>query len=193
MTRAANAPTASARTLTTSWISQALTSTDWVDATPFRAHLHYLVGAAGISGRVVAQYCGIPTQLADRLLAVGDRPTTTGGTPIRRARRISHYCAARLLSVRPGDLAQLRWCNVDSAPTLTRLDRLVGRGHDLRAVATAVDASATELTLLRTLRWVDCLQLVAMQVAAAGQVLLHEQTETSPGADDRALLAMRAG
>lgn len=184
---------ATPRGLTTSWISHALTSTDWVDATPFRAHLHYLVGATGLSGRVVAQFCGIPTQLADRLLAIGDRSVSPGGTPVRRARRISHYCAARLLSVRPADLAQLRWCNVDSRATLSRMDRLVAHGHDVQAVAAAVDASATELALLRANRWADCLQLVVVQVAAASQVLLYEQTGPNPGEDHQALLTLRAG
>lgn len=178
-------PSTPAPALTTAWISSALYSPDWVDAGPFRAHLHYLVGISRLSGRVVAQHCGIPTRLADRLLAVGDRPTSTTGAPVRRVRRISHWCAARLLAVGPSDLAQLRWCNVDSGPTLDRLGRLVRAGYDLRAVAAAVDASATELTLLHTNRWTDCLLLIATQVDAACQVLLGEGAQADPGEEVR--------
>lgn len=176
---------------TAAWIRTALRSTEWVDATPFRAHLHYLVGASRLSGRVVAEHCGIPTRLADRLLVVGEqpvdraRPTGRGtGSTIRRARKISHCYAARLLAVRPTDLLALQWRNVDSAETLRRLDRAVAGGHDLRRFAATVRASASELEQLVTHRWSTCRQLVAVQVAAAGQVA---------GPDQRLSLTKEAG
>lgn len=184
---------------TAMWIRTALRSTEWVDATPFRAHLHYLVGASGLSGRVVAEHCGIPTRLADRLLLVGEQPAQNPwstrrptAAPIRRVRKISHCYAARLLAVRPADLRALRWRNVGSADTLRRLDRVASAGHDLRTVAATVQASATELELLRTHRWATCVQLVAVQVAAACQVVLPDQKPGDRSAHDE-LLTPRAG
>lgn len=180
------------------WLRTALQSAEWVDATPFRAHLHYLVGASGLSGRVVAEHCGVPTRLADRLLVVGEGLGTPAsvrqgaGTPIRRARRISHFYAARLLAVRPVDLLDLRWRQVSSAGTLRRLDRVVAGGLDLRAFASTVQASATELEQLRTHRWSTCVQLVAVQVAAACQVVLPDQRSGQETAIGEQLM-LRAG
>ena len=184
---------------TAMWIRTALQSSEWVDATPFRAHLHYLVGASGLSGRVIAEHCDIPTRLADRLLVVGEPPLGPSGrarqgyrVPIRRARKISHCYAARLLAVRPADLLALRWRNVDSAETLRRLDRVAAGGHDLRRFAATVQASATELEQLHTHRWTTCSQLVVAQVAAGCQVALPErQPSRRREAGER--LVLRAG
>lgn len=163
--------------LTTRWIDSALNSSGWVDAQPFRAHLHYLVTASGLHWLVVAHYCGIPTRTAERLMALsGDSP----------CRRISHYCAARLLAVRPAELAALRGATVDAGATHTRLQRLAHHGVPADLAADHVGLAPAELDLLLRHGFRTCSRLVALQVEAAWQHLVGDRLTGYEAASDTA-------
>lgn len=176
MTHTAFAP----HPLTTRWIKTALASPEWVDSTPFRAHLQYLVGSTGLHWRVVALFCGLPVRVAERLLAVGPGQ--------RQPKRISHYCAARLLAVQPRDLEQTRDQEIASVQVTALLEGLVARGYSIGALARRVGAGEVELEMLLRRRWDTCSQLVGLQVNAIWNELVGTD-EPEPGEVVRSIVS----
>lgn len=169
-------PPAAPAQRTLRWLEAALGSAAWVDARPFRAHLHHLVGTTGLHWRVVARYCGLPARTAQRLATA--RPAGPGGAP--PLRRVSRISAARLLSVRPAHLAALARDTVPAAAAAARLRRLIRRGHALDEIAGAVDADHAALARLLAGRPRRCSRLLQLQVDAAWEHLVGE-AEPGPG------------
>lgn len=111
----------------------------WVDAAPFRAHLHHLMGAMSWTAGEVAVAAGISARLAEHL-AVGRNGRTL--------RRVSRETGCRLMAVSVPAILGLRWLVEPSGRARWQLDRLRQAGWDDLAVAQRVGSTTTELARL---------------------------------------------
>jgi len=87
----------------------------WVDATPFRAHVRFLMSVGALSAADVATVAGVSATAVDHLLSA------RGGD---RARRLSPDIARRLLALSAEDVRGLRWHLVPAHRARAKLDAL---------------------------------------------------------------------
>lgn len=162
------------------WLDAALGSAAWVDAQPFRAHLHHLISVSGLHWRVVARYCGLPARTAQRLVLPAPAGPPDAIPPLRRITRVS---AARLLGVQPAQLsAVLHGGTVPAAATRARLRALRLLGHEPDEIAEAVAADTATLCRVLSGRPAPrrCSRLLQLQVEAAWEHLTGG-AEPDPG------------
>ncbi|MFV0450867.1 MAG: hypothetical protein ACK5LS_01280 [Propioniciclava sp.] len=142
----------------------------WVDAAPFRAHVHHLVTTTGIRWTVIAVVANVPPGLMSRLLFA------QGGPPLRR---LPLDCARRLVAITPDLLTRLRRASMPAAPTHGRLRELARRGWTTRDLAAALGCPTAEIEVLLSGRarsvptvraHAVCALLAAADRAAAGRV-----------------------
>jgi hypothetical protein len=119
--------------------AQGNTGDHWVDATPFRAQLRFLMASGSLTVDDVAAVAGISVRLADRLLHGRD------GRPVRR---ISPDTARRLIQVSGEHVQALRRTMVPAAPARLQLRRLHRAGLENLVIAERVRIAVPELVEL---------------------------------------------
>jgi hypothetical protein len=119
--------------------TQGNTGDQWVDATPFRAQLRFLMASGSLTVDDVAAVAGISVRLADRLLNGRD------GRPVRR---ISPDTARRLIQVSGEHVQALRRIMVPAAPARLQLRRLHRAGLENLVIAERVRIAVPELVEL---------------------------------------------
>jgi hypothetical protein len=87
----------------------------WVDATPFRAHVRFLMSVGTLSAADVATVAGVSVTAVAHLLSA------RGGD---RARRLSPDTARRLLALSADDVRGLRWHLVPAHRARAKLETL---------------------------------------------------------------------
>jgi len=87
----------------------------WVDATPFRAHVRFLMSVGMLSAADVATVAGVSVAAVAHLLSA------RGGD---RARRLSPDTARRLLALSADDVRGLRWHLVPAHRARAKLETL---------------------------------------------------------------------
>lgn len=113
----------------------------WAAAAPFRAYLHHVCDATGLSWTVVALQAGIPLGLVRDLLDV---------RPGRQVRRIASDLARRILSITPQSIEQLRTRTVPASASRDTLRQLLSDGWTRATLASHLHASVNELDALAT-------------------------------------------
>ena len=108
----------------------------WVDAAPFRAQLHHLMGSTALTAAEVATVAGISARLATHLAY---------GRNGRALRRVSRDTGRRLMAVSAGQLRRLRWVTEPAGRAREQLERLRGAGWDDPAIAERVGSTTAEL------------------------------------------------
>ncbi|WP_375431620.1 hypothetical protein [uncultured Friedmanniella sp.] len=132
-----------------------MTTTSWVDAGPFRAHLQHLMAIGDLSTHEVATLAGVSGRAAETLL-VGRR-----GKPVRR---ISRATAIALLNVAPKHAESLRSSHVPAAEPVARLLRLLADGTTVAALADQLGVVRSVLDDLLDGSLVWCPALVALRL-----------------------------
>lgn len=127
----------------------------WVDATPFRAHLRFLMAVGGLSAPDVAALCSISGVAAEHLL---------DGRGGRTLRRISPETARRLIAVSAHDVRGLRWRLVPASHARAQLALLREAGHDDLLIARAVGLTTPQLAELSGAG--HCSELVTVRLTA---------------------------
>lgn len=157
-----------------------MTTTTWVDAAPFRAHLQHLMAIGDLSTHEVATLAGVSWRAADALAS---------GRQGRPVRRINHTTATALLNVQPQHAESLRRCHVPAAEPRTRLLRLLGAGMSVSALVEQLGVVRSVLDDLADGSLLWCPGLLALRLV----VLTRSPATTmpaSPGpADHRPALA----
>ncbi len=135
---------------------------DWVDATPFRAHLMHLTFSTGLPWPAVAVASGLSLRLADRLLHARQG---------RRLRRIPPLAAIGLMAWSPValDASARSWLPAYHSGRLAR--QLVGDGWDPGRLARFCQLEETELLALLTGRSHGCRLGTTWSLEAAERVL----------------------
>jgi hypothetical protein len=143
-----------------------MTTATWVDAGPFRAHLHHLMRTGDLTAREVATLAGISVGAADSLLL---------GRHGRPVRRISHATALALLDVRPQHAKTLRASQVPADGSRRRLLRLLAEGETETGLAEQLGTVGETVRDLAdgTLLW--CPALLALRLVT----LLRARTTTT--------------
>lgn len=138
-----------------------MTTSTWVDAGPFRAHLQHLMAVGDLAVEEVAVLAGISVGVATSLAA---------GRQGRPLRRISSDTARALLALRPQHTAELRRCHVPAADPRMRLRRLLDTGLGLEELAEQLGTRTTTLAELAdgSLEW--CPGLLAVRLVALVRV-----------------------
>lgn len=131
----------------------------WVDAAPFRAQLHHLMGATAFTAGEVAAAAGISARLAEHLAA---------GRNGRMLRRVSWQTGCRLLALSVPAIRGLGELVEPSGRARWQLDRLRGAGWDDLAIARRVGSTTAELARL-TAGAPTCSQLLAVRLVAAAR------------------------
>ena len=134
-----------------------MTAADWVEASPFRAHLRHLMAAGGLSSTTVALLAGVSPGFAFRLL---------NGRRGRQLRRISPDLARQLLAVTAEDVRAVRRRQVSAAATTQQLHRLRELGWSVEDLAGELAVSPEMLSGLLAGRTSSCTQLLALRAAA---------------------------
>ncbi|HEY5820548.1 MAG TPA: hypothetical protein VIT20_01140 [Propionibacteriaceae bacterium] len=137
----------------------------WVDATPFRAHLRFLMGVGALTVSDVAALAGVSATAATHLLR---------GRDGRTVRRISPEMARRLITVTATDVRGLAWRLVPTDKARGYLRRLRDLGCSDAEILQLTRLSAQELAGLA--RSGECSQLITIRLAAA-----VEESETQAG------------
>ena len=138
----------------------------WVPAAPFRAYARYLIEAAGVPWRVVAQRAGVSANAMRTLLF---------GRDGRLRRQVDRRSATRLLGVTSSELEALRRQSVAAQPTQVRIKKLRAAGLSGVDVAKLLGVDAESVR-----RWEEgflsnCPALVEAQARAA-VAALDDQT-----------------
>jgi len=135
----------------------------WVDAAPFRAQLHHLMGSTALTAAEVAAVAGIPARLAAHL-AYG-----RNGRPLRR---VSRDTGQRLMALSVARLRRLRWVSQPAGRARGQLERLHRAGWDDLAIADRVGSTTDELAELSAgaaiCRGLLAVRLTAVADAEAG-------------------------
>lgn len=111
----------------------------WVDAAPFRAYLHLLMGVGRLEESDVAALAGLSVRAVEHLLV---------GRAGRPARRIRRETAGRLLSVTVDEVRGLHWRLVPAHRATVPLARLRHGGADTALIAELTRVSVAELEAL---------------------------------------------
>lgn len=135
----------------------ALAST-WVDATPFRAHLRFLMAVGSLSVADVAALAGISSAAASHLL---------NGRGGRTVRRVSPEMARRLISVSASEVRGLRWRLMPADKARSQLSRLRRAGHTDAEIADLARLSMVELATLAHSQ--HCSELVTVRLIATAR------------------------
>ncbi len=130
----------------------------WVDATPFRAHLRFLMAVGSLSAADVAALAGISSRAAEHLLH---------GRGGRVQRRISPEMGRRLISVTATDVRGLRWRLVPADRARAQLGRLRRAGHTDVEIAALAGITVAEMTDLQ--RSQHCSELTAVRLTAVAR------------------------
>lgn len=131
--------------------------TAWVDATPFRAHLHQLL-ASGLTEPVIARLTGVSVP-AVRHLAHG-----------RRGRAVRRVCAGtgrRLLRVTTQEAKAIRFRPVPVRPSRYRLRAMAEAGWTPDRLAAELAIGLRDIEQVLGRGSATCSQLVAVKIAAA--------------------------
>ncbi len=139
----------------------AVLASTWVDATPFRAHLRFLMGVGAMTPYDVAALAGISTSAAEHLLH---------GHAGRTVRRISPEMGRRLLAVSAADVRALPWRLVPVDKARPALQRLRSTGLSDAEIAELAGVSAVELAGLdRPVH--HCSQLLSLRLSSAAEAV----------------------
>lgn len=130
----------------------------WVDATPFRAHLRFLMAVGSLSIADIAAFAGISSTAAEHLLS-GRR-----GRPLRR---ISPEMARRLISVTASDVRGLRWRLMPADKARAQRARLRRLGHSDAEIAALAGLPVLEVTGLS--RSAHCSELLTVRLMATAR------------------------
>lgn len=131
----------------------------WVDASPFRAQLHHLMGATAFTAGEVAVVAGISARLAEHLAA---------GRNGRTLRRVSRQTGCRLLALSVPAIRSLRRLVEPAGRARWQLERLRGAGWDDAAIADRVGSTTAELARL-TAGAPTCSRLLTVRLVAAAR------------------------
>lgn len=132
-------------------------STDWVDATPFRAHVADLIHESRLPWRVVAMAAGVPAQVV-RSLLFGRQ-----GAPVRRLRGID---ATSLLAVSSRGLLAAERARVAAYEVPRLLTALAERRWSVADISARVDIPAWQLESLADGTAPKCSQLTLWRLKA---------------------------
>lgn len=151
-----------------------MTSSTWVDAGPFRAHLQHLMAAGDLTTHEVATLAGVPWRAADSLLL---------GRHGRPVRRISRTTALALLSVHPQHAEALRRCQVPAAEVRARLLRLLGPESGIATLADQLGVLRSTLDDLAdgSLSWCPGLLALRLVVLARSRGTEAAAARVAPG------------
>ena len=130
----------------------------WVDAAPFRAQLHHLMGSTALTAAEVAAAAGISSRLAAHLAY---------GRNGRRLRRVSTETGRRLMALSVPQLRRLRWQSERAGRARDQLERLRRAGWDDWAIAARVGSTTAELAEVAA-GAPTCSRLLAVRLVAAG-------------------------
>ena len=137
----------------------------WVDATPFRAHVRFLMAVGAISSRDLATLAGVSGLAIDHLLH---------GRSGRAVRRISTEMARRLITITAGDVRGLTWRLVPTDRARAQLVHLRRTGRTDSEIAELARVSATDLADLDAPAG-HCSQLTTLRLTTAAQALRGEE------------------
>lgn len=130
----------------------------WVDAAPFRAHLHHLMGSTALTAGEIAAAAGISPRLAERLVT---------GRNGRALRRVSAETGCRLMAWSVARLRALRFDVEPAGRARWPLERLRAAGWSDPAIAERVRCTTAELARLSGAR--TCSRLLAIRLVAAAR------------------------
>lgn len=131
----------------------------WVEAAPFRAQLHHLMGSTALTAGEVAAVAGISARLAERLVS---------GRNGRALRRISRDTGRRLMALSGSRIRDLRWTPEPAGRARWQLQRLRQAGWADRDIARRVNATTAELDRLSA-GAETCSVLLAVRLVAAAR------------------------
>lgn len=117
----------------------AVLASQWVDATPFRAHLRFLMAVGSLSIGDISTLAGISSPATRHLL---------NGRDGRAVRRISPQMARKLIAVSVDDVRGLPWRLVPAERARTQLARLRDTGRADAEIADLAGVSAVDLVRL---------------------------------------------
>ena len=146
----------------------------WVEATPFRAQLHHLMGGTALTAAEVAAVAGISARLAAHLAY---------GRNGRALRRVSRDTGQRLMALSVAQLRRLRWATEPAGQARDQLERLRQGGWDDPALAERVGSTPDELAEL-TAGATTCRRLLAVRLAAAADAQTGEDGARAPWRTD---------
>ena len=130
----------------------------WVDARPFRAHLHHLMATGDLSAAEVATLAGVSPRLTDALLH---------GRAGRALRRVSPASARALLTVTAYQARTLRSRQVPAEEPRGWLHRLLEDGAALEELAATLEVDASVLAGLADGSRTWCNGLLAVRLVTA--------------------------
>jgi len=130
----------------------------WVDARPFRAHLHHLMATGDLTAAEVATLAGVSPRLTVALLH---------GRAGRALRRVSPASARALLSVTAYQARTLRSRQVPAQEPRTWLHRLLADGAGLDELAAALEVEPSVLAGLADGSRTWCNGLLAVRLVTA--------------------------
>ena len=145
--------------------------TGWVDATPFRAHVRFLMSVGDLSAADVATVAGVSVTAVDHLLSA------RGGD---RARRVSPDTARRLLALTAEDVRGLRWHLVPAHRARARLDTLRKAGLSDARIA---ELARVDIADLARLDGADqhCSALLSLRLTAAARAHANRRAAARGG------------
>ena len=146
-----------------------MTTTTWVDAGPFRAHLQHLMAIGDLSTQEVATLAGVSWRGADALLL---------GRSGRPVRRISRETAVALLNVHAEHAEALRSCHVPATESRLRLRQLLATGSTVAGLAERLGVVRSTLDDLADGSLIWCPGLLALRL-----VVLTRSRSAAPHRD----------
>lgn len=141
------------------------TTAGWVDATPFRAHVRFLLAVGDISSSDLATLADISGRAIEHLLV---------GRSGRAMRRISTEMARRLITITADDVRGLPWRLVPTERARAQLVHLRRTGRTDSEIAELVGVSATALTDLDGPAG-HCSQLTTLRLTTAARAFGGEE------------------
>lgn len=129
---------------------------DWVEAEPFRAHLHHLAETTGVPWQLLALHAGISLALADHLM---------NGRRGRHVRRLSKASASHIIAVSAQDAATLGTVWVRATLARRRANALIRLGWPRATLAPALGIAPAELDSLLAGRTEWVTRLLDLQAA----------------------------
>ncbi len=142
---------------------------DWVLAAPFRAHVTHLMAAAQVPWPVVAYQAGVPLATLRTLLF---------GRKGKPRQKIARQAAARLIELRPEDLAWMRLAQVGAGAAGTRIRLLRGHGLGWDRIADFLSLSRTDCQAIARGERTSCSAMVDILAQSACEDLdLHPWEE----------------
>lgn len=132
-------------------------SGDWVDATPFRAHVRHLAAATNLSWRAIALYADVPLLTVHVLLHGRD------GRPLRR---LAPDIARRLLGVHPATLSALTTKVTPVTDTADVVRSMLRLGWTTRDIAARCTLTQVEVAALADTTQGYTSRRIALVVAA---------------------------